>query len=65
MKFFIGDIIESEFGSGKVVAITDQWIVHEIDGGKSEVAIARGEQPYWVTAEPGHTGTKYSFAETD
>lgn len=47
-----GDIIESEFGKGKIIAITTNWIIHETKGGGSyQAAIARGEDAWWVPAD--------------
>jgi hypothetical protein len=51
----IGDEIESEYGRGKIVAITKHWIVHE--DGTSEVAVPIGDCEFWVPAEPGIHGT--------
>ena len=45
-----GDVVESEFGRGKVVAITRAWVVHEIENG-SEVAVPRGMEPISVPAD--------------
>ena len=55
MKVEIGDIIESEFGKGKIVAITRQWIVHE--DGDMEVAIPIDDCQWWIPGEPGKLGT--------
>lgn len=43
-----GDIIESEFGKGKIVAITEDWIIHK--GGDREFALLRGNDMWWVPA---------------
>ena len=47
-----GDVIESEFGKGKIIAITEDWIIHETTG-KSiyQVAISRGNDMWWVPAD--------------
>jgi hypothetical protein len=38
----VGDVVESDFGRGKIVAITKFWIVHEIGvHEKQEVAVSR------------------------
>jgi len=47
-----GDTIESEFGRGLIVAITKQWVIHEIRGGEEEVALYRARDSFWIPAEP-------------
>ena len=47
-----GDIIESEFGKGKIIAITKDWIIHEVNGKPiHQVAISRGNDLWWVPAD--------------
>jgi hypothetical protein len=55
VKVEIGDIIESEYGKGKIVAITNEWIVHK--DGSHEVAIPIADCQFWIPAEPGENGT--------
>lgn len=52
----IGDVIESDFGKGKIVAITKEWIVHEC-GDSHEAALSIDDRSFWVPAEPGEQGT--------
>ncbi len=61
MRVMLGDIIVSEFGKGKITAITAQWIVHETDDKGNEAALYIKNQEFWVPAEPGEHGTKHSF----
>lgn len=60
----VGDIIASESGTGKIVAITDEWIVHHCEDG-SEVAISIQYSEFWIPAEAGENGTKYQEREID
>ncbi len=50
MKVSIGDIIQSEFGIGKIVAITKEWIIHEDEKG-NEIAAHKKETPMWIPVE--------------
>jgi hypothetical protein len=46
-----GDIIESEFGRGEIVAITENWIIHkaaERNGKTIEYALFRGNDMWWI-----------------
>ena len=52
----IGDVIESEFGKGKIVAITKEWVVHEC-GDSHEAAIYIEDCRFWIPVEPGKQGT--------
>lgn len=40
MQIKRGDIVSSDFGTGRVVAITKSWVIHEDERG-TEVAISR------------------------
>ncbi|MEQ9404426.1 MAG: hypothetical protein RIM99_12610 [Cyclobacteriaceae bacterium] len=37
----IGDMVESDYGKGRVIAITDQWIIHDnsLNNGDEEFAL--------------------------
>lgn len=59
----IGDTISSEFGTGKIVAITNQWIIYLLDGGECEIAISISDHEFWVPAVPGNNGTMLGSAE--
>jgi len=37
----VGDVVESDFGRGKIVAITKEWVIHEDDDGTHEFAVSR------------------------
>lgn len=41
-----GDIIESDYGRGPIVAITEEWIIHK--GKDREYALYRGNDFWWV-----------------
>lgn len=45
-----GDIIVSNYGRGKVVAITRTWVIHEVEDG-DEVCLQRGLEPMWLDAD--------------
>lgn len=49
MEVTTGDIVQSEFGTGKLIAITKEWIVHEVEDG-SEVAVPKNGE-VWVPAQ--------------
>lgn len=53
MKVKIGDIVESEFGTGPLVAVTKEWVIHEVVNGDrvDEVAIHRENQYISVPVE--------------
>jgi hypothetical protein len=44
-----GDIIESEYGIGPIVAITKEWIIHT--GKDREYALYRGNDAWWIPAK--------------
>lgn len=46
-----GVTIESEFGVGKVVSITEYWIIHKINNERDEAAIYRGENWFNILAD--------------
>lgn len=46
MRISIGDVIESEFGIGPVVAITNEWIVHDT-GDQHEAALPIPPNGQW------------------
>lgn len=50
-----GDVVASDFGTGPVVAITKEWVIHRIENG-DEVAIHRENN--WV-------GVPAQFPEED
>ena len=58
----IGDIVSGEFGTGKIVAITKEWIVHENEKGK-EMALPISE--IWIPVEttPENRGCIHDQAE--
>lgn len=65
MLVHLGDVIGSEFGEGKITAITNKWIVHEIDSGKDEVALSLDDNEFWVSAELGSKASLKSEIEVD
>ena len=58
----IGDMISSDYGTGKIVAITKEWIIHEDEYG-AEMAVPIRET--WLPAEttPENRGSIYEQAE--
>ena len=50
MKIKVGDIVETDFGYGPVVAITDKWVIHKI-GQTEEVAVSIGDNPIYLKVE--------------
>ncbi|WP_436517356.1 hypothetical protein [Ekhidna sp. To15] len=51
MNIRIGDIVESDYGKGAIVAITKQWIIHNnsLNNDESnEFALLIGEDEYTV-----------------
>ena len=50
----IGDLVQSDYGSGKVLAVTKQWFIHDnsSEGGHDEFAILLAEDDYQVVTEP-------------
>ena len=49
----IGDMVQSEYGKGKVLADTDQWFIHDnsADGGSDEFAILKAEDDFTIIQE--------------
>ena len=39
MKVKPGDVVTSEFGTGKIMTCTKQWIIHQTGIGEEEVAV--------------------------
>jgi hypothetical protein len=44
----IGDVISSDSGIGKIMAITQLWVIHEIEDGDREVAVYRPTDRMWI-----------------
>ena len=58
MKVCLGDLIQSEFGTGPVVAIFNEWVVHETGNGH-EAALPKDEGKFWIpVTEFGIHGSK-------
>lgn len=53
MKVKLGMIVESEFGIGKVLAMTKKWVIHDdsINGRDEEFAIYLPNQPISIHLE--------------
>ena len=51
MKVGIGDIVETEFGRGPVVAITKQWLIHSRENEDDEICVYLPDNMVWVPAE--------------
>ena len=50
----IGDLVQSDYGTGQVLAETSQWFIHDnsADGGTQEFAILKLEDAYEIIQEP-------------
>lgn len=50
----IGDMVQSDYGRGKVLAETKEWFIHDNSGNDSETefAILKSEDYYELVAEP-------------
>jgi len=44
------DVIASDFGVGKIVAITKNFIIHLVEDGE-EVVVTKGVDPFWIPIE--------------
>lgn len=62
MKIFIGDKVTSDFGTGPLVAVTKEWVVHNIEDG-SEVAVPIGYAYLSVPAELPPPGGGRNFVD--
>ncbi|WP_425392357.1 hypothetical protein [Ekhidna sp.] len=49
----IGDMVESDYGKGRVLAETEQWIIHDNSANKSdtEFAILKSDDYYKIVNE--------------
>lgn len=50
----IGDLVQSDYGKGQVLAETSQWFIHDnsAEGGDEEFAILKVEDTYEIIREP-------------
>ena len=50
----IGDLVQSDYGKGVVLAETSQWFIHDnsADGGTQEFAILKEQDFYEIIREP-------------
>ena len=50
----IGDLVQSDYGKGHVLAETNQWFIHDnsAEGGDQEFAILKLEDTYEIIQEP-------------
>ena len=48
MDIIVGDLIESDYGKGEVIAITEQWLIHNnsLNNSKSEFALSMEEDSF-------------------
>lgn len=58
MKVRVGDIICSEWGEGKIVAITKEYIIHDVDGNvfTGEAAVHRFDDIFWLPKDAFQEG---------
>jgi hypothetical protein len=47
MKIKVGDTVASEFGTGKVVAVTKGWLIYRL-GEDNEICLSTTDSEYWV-----------------
>ncbi len=49
----VGDMVESDYGKGKVLAETKEWIIHDnsANNSESEFAILKSDDNYQVVKE--------------
>lgn len=49
----IGDMVESDYGKGQVLAETKDWIIHDdsANGGDSEFAVLKSDDHYKIVSE--------------
>lgn len=50
----IGDVVQSDYGKGKVLAVTKDWFIHDdsSQGGDEEFAILKTEDFFEIIREP-------------
>ena len=50
----IGDLVQSDYGRGLVLAVTQEWFIHDnsAEGGKNEFAILIAEDSFEIIQEP-------------
>jgi hypothetical protein len=61
MRICIGDTIESEFGKGPIVALTNEWVVHDTGDGHEAALPIPADGQWWIPADSfGPHGTKHS-----
>lgn len=66
MRICIGDEIESDFGRGPIVAITNEWIVHDTGDGHEAALPKDPDGRWWIPiTDFGPAGTLHSSAEVD
>lgn len=68
MTIEIGMIVESEFGRGAVVALTNEWVVHQVDDeGRDEgreAALPKDRGEVWIpVTEYGENGSLHESVE--
>ena len=60
----IGDMISSDFGTGKIVAITKEWIIHKDEEGAETAALIKETWlPVEVETTPENRGSICEQAE--
>ncbi len=49
----IGDLVQSDYGKGRVLAETKEWLIHDnsLDGGSTEFAILKSDDLYKIIVE--------------
>ena len=66
MRICIGDVVESVFGKGPIVAITDEWIVHDTGDGHEAALPKQPDGQWWVpVTDFGANGTLHQSLEID
>ena len=61
MRICIGDTIESEFGKGPIVALTNEWVIYSTEDGHEAALPIPPNGQWWIPADDfGQNGTLYS-----
>lgn len=64
MKVKVGDIISSDYGTGKIICITNIWVIHETED-KGEVAVPYKIDSVWVPVQETVCGCNSGVNEID
>ena len=66
MVISIGQIVESVYGKGPIVAITNEWIVHDTGDGHEAALPKQSDGQWWISVTDfGPNGTLHLSLEID